>query len=183
MSMCVLVRSEEFEARPLAEQDLIEHAVRDVPGVRMIENEEWMSVLASLGQMGTPVVMVLPLSLKTAQRELQKLLAELERRMPLPQFLGILLLVQNAGDTAVSQAHDIKPVSWLERIDQFFDNALPVQFIFTSNEHPRLVQMNVSAAVSSLWKTLESIRELKVLSQEIDSLRVQVETLEGSLRA
>lgn len=182
MSMCVLVRSEEFEARPLAEQDLIEHAVRDVPGVRMIENEEWMSVLASLGRIGTPVVMVLPLSLRTAQRELQKLLAELEKRMPLPQFLGILLLVQNSGESSGLQAVDMQPIPWLERIDQFFDNALPVQFVFTSNEHPRLVQMNVSAAVSSLWKTIESFRELRLLSQEIDALRHQVEVLEGSLR-
>jgi len=180
--MCVLVRSEEFEARPLAEQDLIEHAVRDVPGVRMIENEEWMSVLASLHRMGTPVVMVLPLSLKTAQRELQKLLGELERRMPLPQFLGILLLVQNSGENTGAQSMDLQAVQWLERIDQFFDNALPVQFLFTSNEHPRLVQMNVSAAVSSLWKTIESFRELNVLSREIDALRHQVETLEGSIR-
>ncbi|MEY4064554.1 MAG: hypothetical protein RIR26_762 [Pseudomonadota bacterium] len=182
MSMCVLVRTEEFDARPLAEQDLIERAVRDVPGVRMIENEEWITVLSSLGKMGTPVVMVLPLSLKTAQRELQRLLAELERRMPLPQFLGILLLIQNAGDAAIENEGTLHTVSWLERIDQFFDNALPVQFLFTSNENPRLVQMNVSASVSSLWKTLESIRELKTLSQEIDVLRHQVEQLEGTLR-
>jgi hypothetical protein len=180
--MCVLVRTEEFDARPLAEQDLIERAVRDVPGVRMIENEEWITVLSSLGKMGTPVVMVLPLSLKTAQRELQRLLAELERRMPLPQFLGILLLIQNAGDAAIENEGTLHTVSWLERIDQFFDNALPVQFLFTSNENPRLVQMNVSASVSSLWKTLESIRELKTLSQEIDVLRHQVEQLEGTLR-
>jgi hypothetical protein len=181
--MCVLVRTEEFEARPLAEQDLIEHAVRDVPGIRMIENEEWMSVLGALHHIGTPVVMVLPLSLRTAQRELQKLLAELERRMPLPQFLGILLLVQNSGEGAGAQTQEMQAVQWIERIDQFFDNALPVNFIFSSNEHPRLVQMNVSAAVSSLWKTIESFRELKLLSQEIDALRLQVERLEGAMRS
>ena len=102
--------------------------------------------------------------------------------MPLPQFLAILLLIQNAGDAAIEHDGTLHTVSWLERIDQFFDNALPVQFLFTSNENPRLVQMNVSASVSSLWKTLESIRELKTLSQEIDVLRHQVETLEGALR-
>lgn len=181
MSMCVLVRTEEFEARPLAEQDLIEHAIRDVPGLRLLENEEWMSVLGSLQRLGAPVVMVLPLSIRTAQRELQKLLAELERRMPLPQFLGILLLVQNSGENVGVQPQNILAPRWINWIDQFFDNALPVQFIFTSNEHPRLVQMNVSAAVSSLWKTIESFRELRVLSQEIDALRLQIETLEGSL--
>lgn len=183
MSLCVLVRTEEFDARPLAEQDLLERAVRDVPGVRMIENEEWITVLSSLSQIGTPVVMVLPLSLKTAQRELQKLLAELERRMPLQQFLGVLLLIQNAGDASIEHDGSLHAISWLERIDQFFDNALPVQFLFTSNENPRLVQMNVSAAVSSLWKSLESIRELQTLSQEIDILRSQVERLEGTLRS
>jgi len=183
VSLCVLVRSEEFAARPLAEQDLIEHAVRDVPGVRLIENEEWMSVLDSLQTIGTPVVMILPLSLKTAQRELQKLLSELERRMPLPQLLGVLLLVQNASDTSSGRYEQLNALSWLERIDQFFDNALPVQFIFTSNEGPRLVQMNVSAAVSSLWKTLESFRELKHLAREIDAMRFQVEELESRFRS
>jgi hypothetical protein len=77
----------------------------------------------------------------------------------------------------------MQAVQWIERIDQFFDNALPVNFIFSSNEHPRLVQMNVSAAVSSLWKTIESFRELKLLSQEIDALRLQVERLEGAMRS
>jgi hypothetical protein len=128
-------------------------------------------------------VMILPLSLKTAQRELQKLLSELERRMPLPQFLGILLLIQNAGDSVVAQSNEFHAIAWLERLDQFFDNALPVQFLFTSNEHPRLVQLNVSAAVSGLWKTLESFREMKTLSVELDSLRAQVEALEGALRS
>ncbi len=181
MSMCVLVRSEEFELRPLAEQDLIEHAVRDVPGVRMIENEEWMSVLDSLPAMGSPVVMILPLSLKGAQKELQRLLAELEKRMPLSQLLAILLLIQNSDNTPIARSETMTIASWLERIDQFFDNALPVSFIFNSSENPRLVQMNVSAAVSGLWKTLESFRELKALSYEIDKLRVQVENLERQL--
>jgi hypothetical protein len=180
--MCVLVRSEEFELRPLAEQDLIEHAVRDVPGVRMIENEEWMNVLDSLSSVGSPVVMVLPLSLRSAQKELQKLLSELERRMPLPQLLAVLLLIQNSDKMPIAGNETQTISSWLERIDQFFDNALPVNFIFTSSENPRLVQMNVSAAVSSLWKTLESFRELKVLSCEIDKLRVQVDHLEQQLR-
>lgn len=180
--MCVLVRTEEFEARPLAEQHLIERAVRDVPGIRMLENEEWLTVLGSLHGIGGPVVMVLPLSLRTAQRELQKLLSELERRMPLSQFLAILVLVQNAGEPIVAHSQDFNSLAWLERIDQFFDNALPVQFVFTSNEHPRMVQMNVSAAVSGLWKTLESFREMRALSQEIDALRAQVDALEGTLR-
>lgn len=183
MSVCILVRSEEFEQRPLAEQDLVERAIRDVPGVRMIENEEWLSVLSSLGQMESPVVMILPLSLKTAQRELKKLLAELEKRMPLPQFIAMLLLVQNNGDAAYLHTPDFQQSDWLERIDQFFDNALPVQFVFTSSEHPRVVQMNLSAAVSSLWKSLESIRELRTLSGEIDKLKLQLEGLEHSLRA
>ena len=182
MSMCVLVRSEEFGARPLAEQDLIEHAVRDVPGVRMIENEEWLSVLDSLPNMGSPVVMILPLALNTAQKEVQRLLAELEKRMPLSQLLGVLLLIQNSGQSMVSREQSLAAVSWLERIDQFFDNALPVNFIFTYSENPRLVQMNVSAAVSSLWKTLESFRELKSLSLEIDKLKSQVENLEQLMR-
>ncbi|MEY3902065.1 MAG: hypothetical protein RL189_1371 [Pseudomonadota bacterium] len=178
MSMCVLVRSEEFEARPLAEQDLIERAIRDVPGLRMIENEEWLSVLDSLPHVGAPVVMILPMSLKNAQRDVQKLLSELERRMPLSQFLGILLLIQNSGNSTIAREETLTTVAWLERLDQFFDNALPVNFIFTSSENPRLVQMNVSSAVSSLWKTLESFRELRTLSKEIDRLREQVEILE-----
>lgn len=182
MSMCVLVRTEEFELRPLAEQDLIEHAVRNVPGVRMIENEEWMSVLESLPALGSPVVMVLPLSLKGAQKELQRLLAELEKRMPLPQLLAILLLIQNSDKAPIAGNETLTMTSWLERIDQFFDNALPVSFIFTSSENPRLVQMNVSAAVSGLWKTIESFRELRALSNEIDKLRVQVEQLERRLK-
>jgi hypothetical protein len=180
--MCVLVRTEEFELRPLAEQDLIEHAVRNVPGVRMIENEEWMSVLESLPALGSPVVMVLPLSLKGAQKELQRLLAELEKRMPLPQLLAILLLIQNSDKAPIAGNETLTMTSWLERIDQFFDNALPVSFIFTSSENPRLVQMNVSAAVSGLWKTIESFRELRALSNEIDKLRVQVEQLERRLK-
>ncbi|NBX15877.1 MAG: hypothetical protein EBR09_00775 [Proteobacteria bacterium] len=180
--MCVLVRTEEFELRPLAEQDLIEHAVRDVPGVRMIENEEWMSVLDSLPALGSPVVMVLPLSLKGAQKELQRLLGELEKRMPLPQLLAILLLIQNSDKAPIARNETLTMTSWLERIDQFFDNALPVSFIFTSSENPRLVQMNVSAAVSGLWKTLESFRELRALSNEIDKLRVQVDQLERRLK-
>lgn len=182
MSMCVLVRSEEFSARPLAEQDLIERAVRDVPGIRMIENEEWISVLDALPHMGSPVVMVLPMSLKTAQKDLQKLLGELEKRMPLSQLLGILLLIQNSGSSSLAREEMLTSVTWLERVDQFFDNALPVNFIFTSSENPRLVQMNVSAAVSSLWKTLESFKELKFLSHEIDRMRQQVEQLEKQLR-
>lgn len=182
MSMCVLVRSEEFESRSLAEQDLIEHAVRDVPGVRMIENEEWTNVLDALPYMGSPVVMILPLSLKSAQKELQRLLAELEKRMPLPQLLAILLLIQNSDKAPISRGETQTTSSWLERIDQFFDNALPVSFIFTSSENPRLVQMNVSAAVSGLWKTLESFRELNSLSHEIDKLRTQVDELERQLR-
>ena len=76
MSMCILIRSEEFEQRPLAEQDLIERAIRDVPGIRMIENEEWLNVISALGTIESPVIMILPLSLKTAQRELKKLLGE-----------------------------------------------------------------------------------------------------------
>ncbi|MEY2987448.1 MAG: hypothetical protein RJB13_969 [Pseudomonadota bacterium] len=181
--MCILIRSEEFEQRPLAEQDLIERSIRDVPGIRMIENEEWLNVISALGTMESPVVMILPLSLKTAQRELKKLLAEFEKRMPLPQFIAVLLLVQNNGDSAYLHAADFQQNAWLERIDQFFDNALPVQFLFTSSEHPRVVQMNLSAAVSSLWKSLESIRELRTLSGEIETLRLQMESLELSFRA
>lgn len=183
MSLCILVRSEEFEQRPLAEQDLVERAIRDVPGVRMIENEEWMSVISSLSQIESPVVMVLPLSLKTAQREVKKLLAEFERRMPLPQFIAVLLLVQNNGDGGFLHTPEFQHNDWLERIDQFFDNALPVHFVFTSNEHPRLVQMNLSAAVSGLWKSLESMRELRTLSGEIEQLRIQMDGLERTLRA
>jgi hypothetical protein len=183
MSMCILIRSEEFEQRPLAEQDLIERAIRDVPGIRMIENEEWLNVISALGTIESPVIMILPLSLKTAQRELKKLLGEFEKRMPLPQFIAVLLLVQNNGDSAYLHTGDFQQNTWLERIDQFFDNALPVQFLFTSSEHPRVVQMNLSAAVSSLWKSLESMRELRTLSSEIETLRLQMESLERSLRA
>ena len=43
--------------------------------------------------------------------------------------------------------------------------------------------MNLSAAVSSLWKSLESMRELRTLSSEIETLRLQMESLERSLRA
>jgi hypothetical protein len=102
--------------------------------------------------------------------------------MPLSQFLGILLLIQNNNHPS-SVRDDLMSASvWLERVDQFFDNALPVHFVFTSNELPRLVQMNVSAAVSGLWKTLESFRELKMLSQHIDELRHQVDDLEQQIR-
>lgn len=103
--------------------------------------------------------------------------------MPLPQFIAVLLLVQNNGDSAYLHTGDFQQNTWLERIDQFFDNALPVQFLFTSSEHPRVVQMNLSAAVSSLWKSLESMRELRTLSSEIETLRLQMESLERSLRA
>lgn len=178
MSMCVLIRTEEFEARPLAEQDLIERAVRDVPGVRMIENVDWVSVLDSLPQIGSSVVLILPLSMQTAHLDVKRLLSELELRMPLSQLLGVLLIVHNSGQSSQARQETLSSVAWLERIDKFFENALPVSFIFTSNENPRLVQMNISAAVSGLWKTLESFRELKALSIEIDHLRKQVDALE-----
>lgn len=182
MSTCVLIRSSEFSARPLAEQDLIEHAIRNVPGVRLIENEEWMSVLDALPMIDSSVVMILPMALDKAQRELQRVIAELEKRMPLSQFLGVLFLIQNSGNSGFARAEMLDSVPWIERIDQFFDNALPVHFLFTSSENPRMVQMNVSAAVSGLWKTLESFRELKSLSHEIESLRLQVEDLEQRFR-
>ena len=99
----------------------------------MIENEEWLNVISALGTIESPVIMILPLSLKTAQRELKKLLGEFEKRMPLPQFIAVLLLVQNNGDSAYLHTGDFQQNTWLERIDQFFDNALPVQFLFTSS--------------------------------------------------
>lgn len=155
----------------------LEAACRLVPGARLEDAGPWRELVArGLPECG---VLVFPLLLPGGEKEPTSLLEELARRAPHATLFGVLCIVM--ADEGF-EAQELLSLPWIETLDRFYDQAVPASFIALPGLSPAVEAFQTAAALSGLFREIDSLQELRRIGALVRSLEDQVHATERTLR-
>lgn len=150
---------------------------RSVPGTKLREVANFINFSESMDA-GRKGVVVVPVDCSD-KVFIEQFAKNLEAHKPYPYFFGVIFVLLK-GAIADASSDMLTDTFWIETLDRFYDQAIPVQFVSCFGNDTNAHTFNLAAAISSLLRQIDSLDELKRLAIAVDDLEEKVTAFENA---
>lgn len=146
-----------------------------VPGSKMesVARLDTLSRVLSAEKQG---ILVVPM-LGAKHEKVARMQLELRSQMPFPFFMAIVFLLIEDDQKSLTSKNVIQS-NWVETLDSFYDQAVPVQFLYCTGGDADAHTFNIAASLSSLLRQLDSLTELRKLNDAVVELETQMKNIQ-----
>jgi hypothetical protein len=169
----VLVENSNWKELNSSRQFHIESTLKRVVGAKVFRSASPTEFLSSKNV--TDAVFAIPVFIPEQAEHFDRTLREIEKLLPSPNFFALIFLIMPSTSFHPTTLSDS---TWIERLDRFYDQAIPVHFVILHDGATEIQEFHVVSGVSSLFRDLDNLRELKRIETTVSDLERKVEKLE-----
>lgn len=169
-----LIENDFYHSLDVALQAHIETACNLVPGARLKRFSSFDELI--MGSEFRDGVVLVPISLPDDSNQVEHVRKSIEKNIPFSVFFAVqfLLLPEGKG----FHPDILTEAEWVERLDAFYDIAVPSGFVVFFRGLPQVEAFHVASSISGLLRQIESLEELRKLSAQVSELEESVERLQ-----
>lgn len=120
-------------------------------------------------------VFCIPVMVPDHQKIITETYQYLRHKMPLPYFIGVQFVILTHSPSF--NAFSLSQAEWIETLDQFYDQAIPVAFVVWGQEKEIIEAFHMRSMISGLFRDLDSFDELRKLHASVKNLEEQMSKL------
>jgi hypothetical protein len=169
----LLVENTNWKNLDHSHQFHIESTLKRVVGAKVFRSSSPNEFL--LSNPSTDAVFALPVIIPERTEDIDITLREIEKILPSPNFFGLIFLLIPSASFHPTTLSDSM---WIERLDRFYDQAIPAHFVILDNGTSEIQEFHVISGVSSLFRDLDNLKELRRIEATVSELERKVESLE-----
>ena len=174
MTQLFILENECFNDLDSSQKDLLEKALRRIPGLkssRLCLSGSSLAAVAKIIIQDSDSLFVVPVLIPSHRRILNVFLDAIQRSKPLPALCAICFVLVSELET--------DPLHWLdnfwtELLDNYSDMAVPSSLVVWDHANSRLNTFRIVEAISSLARELDTLAELGRLDEIMHSFEEQI---------
>lgn len=167
-----IVENESWRRLDASRQDQVETCLRLVAGARLGFVDSLLDSVSEAS--GASTVFIFPVIIPREETRTVALTRALEKAMPFARPFGLALLLVGEEDLVPDSLLDS---FWVEVLDDFYDIAIPTAVVVWAGSPAGVEAFQLAAAVSSLFRELDSLAELGRLTALLGTLESRVDAL------
>lgn len=146
-----------------------------VPGSKM-ESVARLDALDRVLSVEKQGILIVPM-VGAKHEKVARMQLELRSQMPFPFFMAIVFVLIEDNQKSLT-SKNVMSHKWVETVDSFYDQAVPVQFLYCSGADADAHTFNIAASLSSLLRQLDSLAELRKLNDAVVDLESQIKKIQ-----